>query len=72
MSSEQGDLPGAGGSLCVFCRRHPMVAAWRPFCSERCKVQDLARWADGSYRVASDPLPDRDPDEPDGPRIVPD
>ena len=26
--------------------------AWRPFCSERCKLQDLARWADGAYRVA--------------------
>ena len=25
--------------------------AWRPFCSERCKLQDLARWADGAYRV---------------------
>ena len=37
--------------LCVFCRRHPADPAWRPFCSERCKVQDLARWADGSYRV---------------------
>jgi len=37
--------------LCVFCRRHPVDAAWRPFCSERCKTQDLARWADESYRV---------------------
>jgi endogenous inhibitor of DNA gyrase (YacG/DUF329 family) len=37
--------------LCVFCRRQPVDAVWRPFCSERCKLQDLARWADGSYRV---------------------
>jgi endogenous inhibitor of DNA gyrase (YacG/DUF329 family) len=37
--------------LCVFCRRHPVEAQWRPFCSERCKLQDLARWADGAYRV---------------------
>ena len=29
---------------------------WRPFCSERCKLQDLARWADGTYRVAADPV----------------
>ncbi|MBM3773361.1 MAG: DNA gyrase inhibitor YacG [Acidimicrobiia bacterium] len=48
--------------LCVFCRRHPMVTAWRPFCSERCKIQDLARWADGSYRAASDPVPEADSD----------
>ena len=39
------------GSLCVWCRRHPVDPRWRPFCSERCKLQDLARWADGSYRV---------------------
>ena len=37
--------------VCVFCRRQPVEAAWRPFCSERCKLQDLARWADGTYRV---------------------
>jgi len=36
---------------CVLCRRHPVDPAWRPFCSERCKLQDLARWADGRYRV---------------------
>jgi endogenous inhibitor of DNA gyrase (YacG/DUF329 family) len=38
--------------LCVFCRRHGVEAACRPFCSERCRTQDLARWADGAYRVA--------------------
>jgi endogenous inhibitor of DNA gyrase (YacG/DUF329 family) len=37
--------------LCVFCRRQPVEPAWRPFCSERCKLQDLARWAEGAYRV---------------------
>ncbi len=30
--------------------------AWRPFCSERCKLQDLAKWADGTYRVAAEPV----------------
>ena len=40
--------------LCVFCRRHPVDFAWRPFCSERCKLQDLAHWADGAYRVAAE------------------
>jgi endogenous inhibitor of DNA gyrase (YacG/DUF329 family) len=42
--------------LCVFCRKHPVVYAWRPFCSERCKLLDLARWADGTYRVAAEPI----------------
>jgi hypothetical protein len=37
--------------LCVHCRRQPVAHAWRPFCSERCKLLDLARWADESYRV---------------------
>jgi endogenous inhibitor of DNA gyrase (YacG/DUF329 family) len=46
--------------LCVFCRRRPVETAWRPFCSERCKLQDLARWADGTYRV-----PGERPTEPD-------
>jgi uncharacterized protein len=48
---------------CVFCRRRPVDPAWRPFCSERCKLQDLARWADGSYRIPDDQL--RAPDDPD-------
>ena len=47
---------------CVYCRRHPVDPAWRPFCSERCKLQDLARWADGSYRVPAEPVPDPDDD----------
>jgi endogenous inhibitor of DNA gyrase (YacG/DUF329 family) len=38
-------------AVCVFCRRQQVDPAWRPFCSERCRVQDLARWADGSYHV---------------------
>jgi endogenous inhibitor of DNA gyrase (YacG/DUF329 family) len=47
---------------CVFCRRHPADPTWRPFCSERCKLQDLARWADGSYRVPAEPVPEPDDD----------
>jgi endogenous inhibitor of DNA gyrase (YacG/DUF329 family) len=51
-------------TLCVFCRRHPVEPAWRPFCSERCKLQDLARWADGTYRVAAESVSDQDdPDD---------
>jgi endogenous inhibitor of DNA gyrase (YacG/DUF329 family) len=46
--------------LCAFCRRHPVDVAWRPFCSERCKLQDLARWVDGSYRIAAEPVGDED------------
>jgi endogenous inhibitor of DNA gyrase (YacG/DUF329 family) len=48
---------------CVFCRRNAQVEGWRPFCSERCKLQDLAHWADGSYRTAADPAGTHDDDE---------
>jgi len=56
--------------LCVLCRTRPMDERWRPFCSERCRNEDLARWADERYRMAGDPEPvpvrdsdaDADPD----------
>jgi len=30
---------------------------WRPFCSERCKLMDLAAWADAEYAVPGEELP---------------
>jgi uncharacterized protein len=51
--------------LCVFCRRHPVESEWRPFCSKRCKLQDLARWADGAYAIPGEPLSDPDESHPD-------
>jgi len=44
--------------LCVYCRRHPVEAAWRPFCSERCKLLDLSHWVDGDYRIAGQSMTD--------------
>jgi endogenous inhibitor of DNA gyrase (YacG/DUF329 family) len=42
---------------------------YRPFCSERCRVIDLAAWATGRYRIAGDPVTDEAApgreDEPD-------
>jgi uncharacterized protein len=55
--------------LCVFCRRQPVDAKWRPFCSERCKIQDLARWADGAYKVSGEPLSEPDDDESEKPDV---
>jgi uncharacterized protein len=46
--------------LCVLCHIRPVDTRWRPFCSERCRNDDLARWADGRYRVAGEAVPDRD------------
>ena len=39
--------------------------SFRPFCSERCKMIDLGRWAAEDYRIP-DPQP-LDPDEAESP-----
>jgi endogenous inhibitor of DNA gyrase (YacG/DUF329 family) len=49
--------------LCVFCRAKPIDPQWQPFCSERCRLQDLARWADGSYSVAAEPVTEPQSDD---------
>jgi endogenous inhibitor of DNA gyrase (YacG/DUF329 family) len=54
-----------GPALCVFCRSRPVDPRWRPFCSERCRLQDLARWADGSYRVPGEQVGDEGPERDD-------
>ena len=45
-------------STIVPCPRCGKESAWessnlfRPFCSERCKMIDLGKWADEAFRVA--------------------
>lgn len=53
---------------CPTCRRETTLEGrWRPFCSERCKVLDLAAWADERYRIPGEPLPaDADEANADG------
>ena len=45
--------------LCVLCRRRPVDAAWRPFCSERCKTAGSGalgrRHVSGARRSVPDP-----------------
>jgi len=39
---------------CPTCGRRALwtpANAWRPFCSERCKLIDLGAWATEKYRV---------------------
>jgi endogenous inhibitor of DNA gyrase (YacG/DUF329 family) len=48
--------------LCVLCGKQRQDERWRPFCSERCRNEDLARWADGRYRIAGEPVPGTDQD----------
>jgi endogenous inhibitor of DNA gyrase (YacG/DUF329 family) len=42
-----------------------MEPALRPFCSERCRLLDLARWVDGDYRVAGEPVSPEPPEHDD-------
>jgi endogenous inhibitor of DNA gyrase (YacG/DUF329 family) len=42
--------------LCPICKK-PVVFEnnpFRPFCSERCKLIDLGRWADNKYYIPGD------------------
>ncbi|MXY25950.1 MAG: DNA gyrase inhibitor YacG [Acidobacteria bacterium] len=51
---------------CAHCRKRPVDPAWRPFCSERCRLFDLQNWLDGRYRVAGGPMSVADAAEQDG------
>lgn len=47
--------------ICPHCgkeHRWDTNNAFRPFCSERCKMIDLGRWANEEYRVAQPPEQD--------------
>lgn len=51
--------PGCGGPS-VYGPDNP----YRPFCSRRCKENDLGAWASERYTVPAKPDPDEEP--PDG------
>lgn len=55
---------------CPVCQS---LARWegnpfRPFCGERCKMQDLGNWAMGKYRIAGDHSAESEPDEVPAPK----
>jgi uncharacterized protein len=58
-------MPGLPEPRCVLCRRRPVDPVFRPFCSERCKLIDLGRWADGAYGVPGAPVDAEPPAEVD-------
>jgi len=44
---------------CPVCKKE---AAWkdnpfRPFCSDRCRLMDLGKWASEEYRIAGEQIP---------------
>jgi hypothetical protein len=50
-------------SICPACKKQAPWAGnpFRPFCSERCKLTDLGKWASEEYRIAAEKI-----DPPDG------
>jgi uncharacterized protein len=51
---------------CARCRKQPVLAEYRPFCSKRCADADLGSWLNGSYAIAGAPVEDAD-DTPQAP-----
>ena len=45
---------------CPTCKKNVLWSSTpsRPFCSEGCKLIDLGAWADGSYAIPLEPIPD--------------
>ncbi len=48
---------------CPTCRKSFSVernedAPFRPFCCQRCKMVDLGRWLDGTYKITEPATPD--------------
>jgi endogenous inhibitor of DNA gyrase (YacG/DUF329 family) len=52
---------------CTICRKEALWDGnpFRPFCSERCRLIDLGKWASEDYRIAGEKkdLPGKDGDE---------
>lgn len=49
---------------CPICEA-PAEPHSRPFCSTRCKDEDLGRWLRGHYRIPTDERPNLDSQGPD-------
>ena len=59
----------AGGKCPICGSGADPRRAWYPFCSKRCRTQDLANWATGAYAV---PAPVSEADENLEPLPAPD
>lgn len=53
---------------CPVCRKEvPLDSPEMPFCSERCRLIDLGRWASEEYRIPGEPVtpPEPKPEDAD-------
>lgn len=51
--------PTCGAAVALPAGSAKLPAAF-PFCSERCKLADLGKWADGTYRVSRPLTPEEE------------
>jgi len=51
MNAEARKTPMVNCPRCGTATPWIEANAYRPFCSERCKLIDLGQWATGSYRI---------------------
>ncbi|NCW25842.1 MAG: DNA gyrase inhibitor YacG [Betaproteobacteria bacterium] len=59
-TSDQGSESQALSIACPRCARDTVYGPgnrFRPFCSERCKLNDLGDWASERYRLPGDEVP---------------
>jgi endogenous inhibitor of DNA gyrase (YacG/DUF329 family) len=56
-----------GQRVCPTCNAPlPEKSEAFPFCSAKCKLVDLGRWLDGSYRVPGPPVETAEDDDATG------
>jgi endogenous inhibitor of DNA gyrase (YacG/DUF329 family) len=49
---------------CPICKKDvQLTGPYMPFCSERCKLIDLGKWASGEYVISTPITPGSDDDE---------
>ncbi len=53
-NSNSSDAAKSSGLRCPTCRTIVLLDDPNlPFCSERCRLIDLGKWASGAYRISS-------------------
>jgi uncharacterized protein len=53
---------------CGAATEYSLENKWRPFCSQRCRMIDLGKWAAEDYRVAEETPEEPLEDDPPSPR----
>jgi endogenous inhibitor of DNA gyrase (YacG/DUF329 family) len=57
--------PSAKPPVCAICRKRPIEAEYKPFCSRRCADLDLQKWFTGRYSTPAVTPPGAEGDDED-------